>query len=509
MYTSVRSGVLLGARGHRVDVEVHVYKGLPGFQIVGLPDASVREARDRVRAAIQSTGLRFPDVRVTVNLAPSESPKSGSGLDLAIAVGVLAADGHVPVEALEGVAMVGELGLDGSVRAVPGVAPIVGVLDGVDVVVPVESQREALVAATGRVRPVARLAELLATLAEEAPWPDHPPPTLDDPPPFEPDLADVRGQALPRLGLEIAAAGGHHLLFVGPPGSGKTMLAARLPGLLPPLDRVAALEATMVHSAAGVALPAGGLVERPPFRSPHHTSSQVSIVGGGSHSLRPGEISIASGGVLFLDELPEFAPRVIDTLRQPLESGVVHVARAAVSATLPARFQLVAAMNPCPCGRRGDGPGECQCGADRAQRYLGRVSGPLLDRFDLRVNVERPDVDQIMSIEPAESSASVAERVAIAQARAQRRQGVLNARLDARELDRVAPLDDEASADLRSEMELGRLSGRGYHRVRRVARTIADLRAEDGPISAESVALAMQLRRALRPAHEREPWVAA
>ncbi|MEM1334291.1 MAG: ATP-binding protein, partial [Actinomycetota bacterium] len=256
------------------------------------------------------------------------------------------------------------------------------------------------------------------------------------------------------------------------------------------------LETTMVHSAAGIPLPEGGLVLQPPFRAPHHTSSQVSIVGGGSHALRPGEISIASGGVLFLDELPEFAPRVIDTLRQPLESGEVHVARAAVSAVLPARFQLVAAMNPCPCGNRGERPGSCGCGEDRAQRYVGRVSGPLLDRFDLRVDVHRPDVDEIMSDRPAEASACVADRVEAAQRRAIERQGPLNARLDGSSLDEVASLEAEARSTLRSEMERGRLSGRGYHRVRRVARTLADL-AGAPTISLQHVEMAVRLRRAL------------
>ncbi|MEL6891478.1 MAG: YifB family Mg chelatase-like AAA ATPase [Actinomycetota bacterium] len=509
MYARIRSGVLFGARGHGVDVEVHVANGLPAFQIVGLPDTTVRESRDRVRAAIQSTGRKFPDVRVTVNLAPSEPRKSGSGLDVAIAVGVLVADGHIPPEAIAGLGFVGELGLDGSIRPVAGVAPIVGVLDDVDVVVPVGSEREAVVAASGRVRTVSHLVELIDTLGFDAPWPDHPPEHDAATLPSEPDLADVRGQRMPRLALELAAAGGHHLLFVGPPGSGKTMLASRLPGLLPSLERDAALDATMVHSAAGVALPPGGLVVRPPFRCPHHTSSQASIVGGGTHTLRPGEISIASGGVLFLDELPEFAPTVLDTLRQPLEAGVVHVARAAASTTLPARFQLVAAMNPCPCGSRGESPGACSCGADRAQRYVARVSGPLLDRFDLRVNVEPPEVEHIMSAEPGESTAVVAERVATARDLASFRQGCLNAFLPAPLLDDVAPLTTDARRDLRAELELGRLSGRGYHRVRRLARTVADVAGHDGAIGASHVSTALELRRALRPAQSVGRWLAA
>ena len=500
MFASVPSAVVLGAEGQAVTVEVHVADGLPGFHIVGLPDESVREARDRVRAAVTSSRIRWPDTKVTVNLAPSHHRKSGAGLDLAIAVGVLAAGGRIPVEAVRRVAVVGELGLDGSVRPVVGVAPMVGALDRAgpdgapDVVVPVASAHEAAVVATGRVRPVATLGEVVGALAGEAPWPDHdlaPPPA---PPPAVADLADVRGQRLARAALEIAAAGGHHLLLVGPPGAGKTMLAARLVGLLPPLDRERALEVTMIHSAAGVELPACGLVTRPPFRAPHHTSSEVSIVGGGSGGLRPGEISIAHGGVLFLDELPEFAPRVIQTLRQPLEEGRVRVARAALHATIPARFQLVAAMNPCPCG--GGEPGACACGERRVERYAARVSGPLLDRLDLRVHVERPSVDALLDDAPGEPTALVAERVARARARSLDRRGALSAELTAAELDEHAPLDAASSGLLRAELEAGRLSARGYHRVRRVARTIADLAGAE-VIEEATVALALELRAAI------------
>lgn len=505
MFASVPSAVVVGAEGHPVTVEVHVGDGLPGFHVVGLPDTTVREARDRVRAAVSSAGLGWPDTKITVNLAPSRQRKSGSGLDLAIAVGVVVAAGLVPAEAVSRLAFIGELGLDGSVRAVPGVAPMVGVLGASDVVVPVGSIAEASVAALGRVRAVDHLDDVLAALTGAAPWPEHPaqpPPAAPEP---EPDLADVRGQSLARRALELAAAGGHHCLFVGPPGAGKTMLAARLPGLLPSLSREQSLETTMVHSAAGVPLPPGGLVIRPPYRAPHHTSSQVAIIGGGSHSLRPGEISIATGGVLFFDELPEFAPSVIETLRQPLEDGQVLVSRAAINAVLPARFQLVAAMNPCPCG--GGQPGVCECGEHRAQKYRRRVSGPLLDRFDLRLRVDRPAVDELLDIEPGESSAAVAVRVAAARAAAIERQGCLNAHLGAGALDRLAPLDADARALLRHEIELGRLSARGYHRVRRVALTIADLEpftsgssgAAPEAVGEGHVALALELRAAFRP----------
>lgn len=501
MFASVPSAVLFGAQGHPVAVEVHVAKGLPGFHVVGLPDESVREARDRVRAAVMSSGAVWPDIKVTVNLAPSQQRKSGSGLDLAIAVGVLAASGQIPIEAISSMGFIGELGLDGSLRAVPGVVPMAGVLNVDELVVAVGNANEAGVVAPGKVRPCGHLAELIDVFAEAAPWPNRDLPCAGDTPLHEPDLADVIGQPMARQALEIAAAGGHHCLFVGPPGAGKTMLAARLPSLLPNLSRDEALDVTMVHSAAGVTLPPGGLVSRPPFRAPHHTSSQVAMVGGGSHTLRPGEISIAHCGVLFMDELPEFAPRVMDTLRQPLEEGTVSVSRAALHVTMPSRFQLVAAMNPCPCGD-GNEPGGCGCGEARLNKYISRVSGPLLDRFDLRVRVERPEVGDLLSGCLGESSAVVRQRVAVARCRAVQRQGVLNHLLAPRDLDRFAPLELDALGRLRREMEAGRLSARGYHRVRRVARTMADLAGvEANTIDEETVALALGLRVRVRPPH--------
>ncbi len=497
MFASVPSAVLFCAEGHLIHVEVQVSGGLPGFSLVGLPDTSIRESRDRARAAVLSSGLPWPKHRITVNLAPSGDRKAGSGLDLAIAVGVLAASEVIPAEAIEGIAFIGELGLDGSLRPVNGVAPMVGAVGERDVVVPIASATEAHVVALGRVRLVANLGELVDALCGEAPWPDHDGAervaATRRPPP---DLADVRGQPVARHALEVAAAGGHHTLFIGPPGAGKTMLASRLPGLLPPLERNRALEVTMIHSASGIALPAGGLVRDPPFRAPHHTSSQVSLVGGGSQSVRPGEVSIAHGGVLFMDELAEFAPSVLDGLRQPLESRVVHVSRSHIRAVLPADFLLVAAMNPCPCG--GGAPGACVCGDAVLHRYARRVSGPLLDRFDLRVPVHRPEVDDLLVNEAGECSAVVAARVLAARELALTRQGCLNSALAADQLDDVARLDAGSTALLRHELEHDRLSGRGYHRIRRVARTIADLRGHlEHGVDESDVAMALRFRATL------------
>jgi magnesium chelatase family protein len=491
---SIPSATLHGVDGRRVSVEVHISGGLPGFTVVGLPDAAVRESRDRVRAAISSSALRWPRHRITINLAPSGTRKGGSGLDLPIAVGVLVADGTLPGACVDGTACIGELGLDGSLRRVPGIVPMVAALSCNRVVVPAECATDARLVGGHEVRGVTNLGELVAALRGEGPWADPVDVpgerTVDRP---MPDLADVRGQTLGRRALEVAAAGGHHLLLVGPPGSGKTMLATRLPGLLPPLQQDEALEVTRIHSAAGIDLVGGALVERPPFRAPHHSATEVSLVGGGTAWLRPGEISLAHCGVLFLDELGEFPAVALDMLRQPLEEGVVRIRRARRAADLPARFLLVGAMNPCPCGE-GSTPGACRCTDAARARYARRLSAPLLDRFDLALSLGRPDVEDLMGGTRSESSASVAERVRFARLVAATRGVRCNAEIAPESLDRLAPLSPEAVASLERRLRTGSLSARGLHRVRRVARTIGDLDGTGPVIGARQMAEALHLR---------------
>lgn len=493
MLAEVPSSTVLGVDGHRVSVEVHVSSGLPSFSIVGLPDASCREARDRVRAALLSSGFTWPLQRITVNLAPSGLPKTGSGLDLPIAVGVLVASGQLPADVLDGRSFVGELGLDGSVRGVAGIVPLVDALRTREVVLPAVGAAEGALSACGTLRPASTLAAVVEALQGEAPWPTPCDPTDDIGAVVGgPDLSDVRGQPTARLALEVAAAGAHHLLMIGPPGAGKTMLAQRLPGLLPPLSPEHRLEVSKIHSASGTGR-ALGLGAAPPFRAPHHGASMVSLVGGGSAHVRPGESSLAHRGVLFLDEMGEFPTRVLDALRQPLEEGAIRVARARATVQFPARFLLVGATNPCPCGG-GNGPAACRCSDAARSRYLRRLSGPLLDRFDLRVVVPRPPAEAVLGGEAGESSASVAARVRRARERARERGVAANSELASAALDELAPLDPAARHLVLAALAGGQLSPRGARRVRAVALTLADLGGIEPPLNEGLVAAALGLR---------------
>ncbi|MFM1789920.1 MAG: hypothetical protein RLZZ526_247 [Actinomycetota bacterium] len=490
MYAAVSSSTLHGVFGAPITVEVHIGHGLPGFTIVGQPDEACRESRDRVRAALLCSGHEWPNRRITVNLSGETEKKGGATADLAIAVGILVADGRIEGRAVENLAFVGELGLDGSLRATSGIAPLAYAARAESVVVPMVSLREARIAVGNRAFGASTLREVCTTLTEGGPWPDPGAAPHDDPADRVPDMADVMGQENAKFAMEVAASGFHHVLMVGPPGAGKSMLAHRMPGILPPLTPQESFESSMVRSAAGLAAitPPPRV---PPFRAPHHTSSTVSMVGGGS-PVRPGEISLAHNGVLFLDEMGEFAPTLLDALRQPLEEGEVRVARARGCVTLPARFLLVGASNPCPCAN--EMVTSCTCTPQMRHRYMRRFSGPLLDRFDIRINLSRPRLSGMISAEPGEPSVSIARRVAAARARAIERQGTPNAMLAPHLIEKHAPLTTAARTVLENRLGRGDLTARGYHRVRRVARTIADLRGGGDMVDDLHVESAISMR---------------
>jgi magnesium chelatase family protein len=497
----LRSRALAGMEAPAVSVEVHLANGLPGLTIVGLPDAEVRESKDRVRAALQNAGFEFPARRITVNLAPADLPKESGRFDLPIALGILAASGQIPALELDRYEFAGELSLSGELRPIRGALAITFAMQrGVGTrrafILPRANADEAALVADAVIYPASTLLEVCAhfTASDADGRITRHQPTARAEGPAYLDFSDVKGQIFSKRALEVAAAGFHSVLMVGPPGAGKTMLASRFAGLLPAMSDEEALESAAVQSLTGGFHAANWKVR--PYRSPHHTTSGVALVGGGAVP-RPGEVSLAHYGVLFLDELPEFDRRVLEVLRQPMESGRVTISRAASQADFPARFQLIAAMNPCQCGYLGHPSGKCHCTSEGVLRYQDRISGPLLDRIDIQIELAAVDPLILAHDADGEPSAAIATRVADAYQRQLVRQDKSNQRLTTREIDRHCRLDSESEKILRGSMQHFHWSARAYHRVLKVARTIADLAGADA-ISAEHVAESIQYRRGLR-----------
>ena len=492
LYSRAREGI----HAPLVDVEVHLANGLPALSIVGLPEKAVQESKDRVRGALINARFEFPARRITINLAPADLPKEGGRFDLPIALGVLAASGQIPAERLSQYEFIGELALSGELRPVKGVLPVaLAARDaGRALVVPQESAAEAALVSGLAIYPARHLLEICEHLTQGGRIPRYTVPPTSSAIVSGADLSDVRGQPHAKRALEIAAAGGHSLLMIGPPGTGKSMLASRLPGILPSMTEAEALETAAVLSVSDGGFDAAHWSHRP-FRQPHHTASGVALVGGGSNP-RPGEISLAHNGVMFLDELPEFDRRVLEVLREPLESGRITISRAARQAEFPARFQLIAAMNPCPCGYLGDNSRNCRCSADKIARYRDRISGPLMDRIDMHIEVPRLPTEMLHrpAEEVAEGSAAVRERVEAARERQLQRIGRSNSALSSREVENICRLDDAGRTLLHRAMERLRLSARAYHRILKVARTIADLDGQ-GEIQVAHLSEAIGYRR--------------
>lgn len=491
----VSSRALAGMDAPEVIVEAHLANGLPAFTLVGLAEAEVKEARDRVRAALLQSGYEFPQRRITVNLAPADLPKESGRFDLPIALGLLAASGQLPSDALKNYEFAGELALTGALRPIRGaLAMMLGAASsGRAFILPRASAEEAALAEGAEVYAAGTLLEVCAHLTGRARLPRVVPRETNTLPDYA-DLADVKGQQLARRALEIAAAGGHSLLMSGPPGAGKSMLASRLPGILPPMTQAEALE-----SAAVLSLTGGFRCDNwrlRPYRSPHHSASGVALVGGGNPP-RPGEISQATHGVLFLDELPEFDRKALEVLREPLEAGRITISRAARQADFPARFQLIAAMNPCPCGYLGHPSNQCRCSPEQVARYRGRISGPLLDRIDLHIEVAALPEGEMTSTTDGETSAAVRQRVTAARTRQLERQGTPNAQLVGKQIDLHCHTDAAGMTLLKQAITRLNLSARAYHRILRVARSIADL-SDNDRISASQIAEAVQYRRGIR-----------
>lgn len=480
MVCNIRSLGLAGISGYEVAVECDLSGGLPAFTVVGLPDAAVNEARERVRAAIKNCSFSFPVSRITVNLAPAHVKKVGTLYDLPMLVGILCAGGQLRLRDPD-CAFIGELSLSGKLRPAAGMLPMALAAKAAGIktlYVPADNAAEATLAQGPDIIPVTDVAQLIAHLRGEAPVAPAPPWSCTVSEAAEPDFSEVKGQENVKRALEIAAAGSHNVLLVGPPGSGKSMLARRLPSILPAMTRQESLQTTQIHSVLGLTTPDTPLITRRPFRSPHHTVSTMGMAGGGSNP-RPGEISLAHHGVLFLDELPEFSKEVLEVLRQPLEDGQVTISRASGSASYPSRFMLVCAMNPCKCGWYGHPSGRCKCSENDVTRYLSRLSGPLLDRIDLFVEVSSLEYDELARRAAAESSADIRARVDAARSRQNARtQGhtpLCNAYLGQKELDACCTLSEDCQALMRGAFDRLGLTARGYDRIRRLARTIADL----------------------------------